>query len=83
MSSVTAFDIRYPIGGLFVVLAGLLIPYGVFVQPALPYGDVNIDFWWGLCMLGFGVALLALARAADRRHQAPASVPSSEETGDV
>ena len=79
MDSGTAFDIRYPIGGLFVVLAALLIPYGLFFQRALPTGDINIDLWWGLAMLTFGVAMLALGRAADRRHHAAHSVYPDKE----
>ena len=70
MTSSTAFDIRYPIGGLFIVLAALLVPYGLVLQRGLPTGEINIDLWWGLAMLAFGVAMLGLGRAADRRHHA-------------
>ncbi len=68
MTSTAAFDIRYPIGGLFVVLAALLVPYGLFGNSAPPDGGVNIDLWWGSFMFVFGVLLLVLARTADRRH---------------
>ena len=66
MTSTAAFDIRYPIGGLFVILAVLLVPYGLFVESATKALDSNIDLWWGLVMLLFGILLLVLARAADR-----------------
>lgn len=68
MSTVSPFDIRYPIGGLFVVLALLLVPYGLFVESTTTPLESNIDLWWGLVMLVFGALLLALARAADLRH---------------
>lgn len=67
MTHSTAFDIRYPIGGLFLVLGALLVPYGVFVERSTTSLDVNIDLWWGVTMLVFGVLFLALARAAGLR----------------
>jgi steroid 5-alpha reductase family enzyme len=66
MTGTAAFDIRYPIGGLFVILAVLLVPYGLLVESTTKSLDSNIDLWWGLVMLVFGILLLLLARAADR-----------------
>ncbi len=60
-------DIRYPIGGLFLVIGLLLVPYGWIVQGALTPITSNIDLWWGVVMLVFGVLLLSLARAARLR----------------
>ena len=58
---------------LFVVLAVLLIPYGLFVESATTPLSSNIDLWWGLVMLVFGALLLALARASEARHARIAS----------
>ncbi|MFI5239248.1 MAG: hypothetical protein ACHQQP_05510 [Gemmatimonadales bacterium] len=67
MTDSESLDIRYPIGGLFLVLGALLVPYGWFVESArTPIGS-NIDLWWGVVMLVFGVLLLSLARAARLR----------------
>lgn len=60
-------DIRYPIGGLFLVIGLLLVPYGWFVQGAFTPIASNIDLWWGLVMLVFAALLLSLARTARLR----------------
>ncbi len=70
MSGVTGLDIRLPIGGLFVVLGLLIGGYGLVTtgNTAL-YArslSVNVNLWWGLVMLVFGVLLL-LAAARGRR----------------
>lgn len=66
MSGSGGLDIRLPIGGLFAVLGLLLTGYG-----ALTAGDTahytrslsfNINLWWGLVMLAFGVGLLLSAK---------------------
>ena len=67
MTTTENLDIRYPIGGLFLVIGALLVPYGWFVQGALTPIGSNIDLWWGVIMLVFGVLLLSLARAARLR----------------
>jgi hypothetical protein len=67
MTTTENLDIRYPIGGLFLVIGALLVPYGWFVQSALTPIGSNIDLWWGVVMLVFGVLLLSLARAARLR----------------
>jgi hypothetical protein len=65
MSSATSLDIRLPIGGLFTVLGLILAGYG------LATGDdpsryarsfsVNVNLWWGMVMLAFGLGLLLSA----------------------
>jgi hypothetical protein len=58
MSGAAGFDIRLPIGVLFVVLGGLLVLYGVMtLNEAGLYArseSVNINLWWGVAMLLFG-----------------------------
>lgn len=82
MDASANLDIRYPIGGLFLVIGALLVPYGWFVQGALTPIASNIDLWWGVVMLVFGVLLLSLARAARLRdaHLAQNSATSSKES---
>ncbi|GAC1514227.1 MAG: hypothetical protein NVS1B4_01390 [Gemmatimonadaceae bacterium] len=67
-------DVRLPIGALFTVLGLLLGGYGV-----VTIGDtaryvrsmaVNINLWWGLVMVVFGLALLAGAARAVRSPRA-------------
>lgn len=68
MNASANFDIRYPIGGLFLVLGALLALYGLLVLRATTQLGSDIDLWWGVVMLVFGALLLALARAANLRH---------------
>jgi hypothetical protein len=51
-------DLRYPIGGLFVVLGLLLAAFGVTTMGEAP----NLNLWWGLAMLAFGGVMLGMAR---------------------
>ena len=57
-------DIRYPIGAMFSLFGAILIIYGMTTSSSSIYArslGFNINFWWGLVLLGFGVIMLALA----------------------
>ena len=58
-------DVRWPIGGLFAILGLLLAGYGLATAAnAEQYAQslsININLWWGLVMLTFGVILLVAA----------------------
>ena len=61
-------DIRWPIGGLFTITGALLVIYGLVSDPAIYEKSlgINVNLWWGLVLLGFGVVMLALAYRASR-----------------
>ena len=65
MSGSGGLDIRVPIGGLFTVLGLILAGYGlVTAGDTAHYArslSFNINLWWGLVMLAFGVGLLLSA----------------------
>ena len=71
MSAAATLDLRYPIGGLFVVLGAILAVFGAVTRDDramyMPSGGVNINLWWGLVMLVVGAIFLALARRGHRR----------------
>ena len=70
MSLVMATDIRLPIGWLFSTLGVILVVYGLATQGSAIYGrseNVNINLWWGLIVLVFGLLLLWLGLSARRR----------------
>lgn len=57
-------DIRLPIGLLFSIFGLLLIGYGAVSDKAI-YArslDVNINLWWGVIMLGFGIVMFVLGK---------------------
>ncbi len=65
MSATGDLDVRVPIGALFTVLGVLLTAYGalepISVKSAFTRGG-QINMWWGLVMLVFGVFMLLIAR---------------------
>ena len=65
MSGATSLDIRLPIGGLFAVLGVMLTGYGLAtVGDPSRYArslGVNVNLWWGVVMLAFGLGLLLSA----------------------
>ena len=74
MSGPTSFDIRIPIGALFVALGVLLTLYGAATMsnPALYTRSLslNVNLWWGLAMLAFGAGMLTLGLRAMRVQSA-------------
>lgn len=59
-------DIRLPIGLMFAIIGLILTIYGLFTT-----GDeqlyarslaVNINLWWGIIMIAFGLLMLFLGR---------------------
>ena len=63
-------DIRLPIGIIFTLYGVILIAYGAAANPEIFRSSmgVNIDAWWGLAMLVFGLIMGALALRAARRN---------------
>jgi hypothetical protein len=63
-------DIRAPIGGLFTLLGVMLAGYGL-VAGSRTTSDVapvtNVNLWWGLVMVVFGIGMLVLSRRAMSR----------------
>lgn len=62
-------DVRWPIGGLFTITGAMLVIYGLVSDPAMYEKSlgINVNLWWGLCLLVFGLAMLLLAYRAHRR----------------
>ena len=77
MSGEGGLDLRYPIGGLFTLLGVILMAYGVATAGNTAMYErataVNVNLWWGLVMLVFGVLMLAMARRASRRSATSAA----------
>ncbi|HEY4234201.1 MAG TPA: hypothetical protein VGM76_12290 [Lacipirellulaceae bacterium] len=69
-------DIRIPIGAMFAILGALLAGYGLYAAKATPeiYQkslEINVNLWWGLVMLAFGLGMLWLGRRADGKPRKP------------
>jgi multisubunit Na+/H+ antiporter MnhG subunit len=57
-------DIRLPIGLLFTLLGTLLAVFGLIGDKSVFQRSlgINVDLWWGLVMLVFGVVMFVLGR---------------------
>ena len=62
-------DIRLPIGGLFTIIGILLVGYGLMADKAIYQKSlgINVNLWWGLVMLAFGLIMIVFGQRADRR----------------
>ena len=70
MNPATGWDLRYPIGGLFLGLGVILAGFGFATRGDramyAPAGDLNINLLWGVVMMVFGSCFLVLAARAGR-----------------
>ncbi|HKR56240.1 MAG TPA: hypothetical protein VJS20_08050 [Gemmatimonadales bacterium] len=53
-------DLRLPIGALFLIIGLLLAGYGWMTA------GMEVDRWWGLVMVVFGLLMVTLARRSRR-----------------
>jgi hypothetical protein len=62
-------DLRLPIGLMFTIDGLLLIGYGLVSDPAIYARSLgtNVNLWWGVVLLVFGIAMLWPAVRASRR----------------
>lgn len=72
MSIAARFDIRIPIGVLFVALGVILAVFGAGTRSDIMlYGrseNIDINLWWGLVMIVFGGAMLYFGLRAEGRR---------------
>jgi hypothetical protein len=61
-------DIRIPIGLMFTILGLLLAGYGLVGDKAIYERalGININLWWGMVMLVFGLLMLLFGKRANR-----------------
>jgi hypothetical protein len=63
-------DLRFPIGLMFTIDGVLLTAFGLISDDEI-YArslDINVNLWWGLALLAFGLVMLGLAIRASRRR---------------
>ena len=65
------FDLRTPLGYLFITLGILLVSAGLTASAANNTRSlgININAIWGTIMVGFGIVSLALAMREARRRR--------------
>jgi hypothetical protein len=62
-------DLRLPIGLMFSIIGALLAVFGFASDPAIYQRSlgINVNLWWGLVLLVFGLVMLWLVRQATAR----------------
>jgi hypothetical protein len=57
-------DLRLPIGLMFSIIGVLLVVFGLASDPAIYQRSlgINVNLWWGLVLLVFGLVMLWLVR---------------------
>ena len=64
-------DLRLPIGLMFTIVGAMLTVFGLTSGDAIYARSlgINVNLWWGLVLLVFGLLMFGFAiRAAKRRH---------------
>jgi hypothetical protein len=64
-------DLRLPIGLMFTIFGAMLTWYGLASDHAIYDRSlgINVNLWWGLVVLAFGLVMLAFAIwARGKRH---------------
>jgi membrane protein implicated in regulation of membrane protease activity len=63
-------DLRLPIGLMFTIFGLILALYGLASGGAIYERSLGIDvnLWWGLVLLAFGLVMLTFAIRAGRRR---------------
>jgi hypothetical protein len=64
-------DLRLPIGLMFTIFGALLTLFGLISDDAIYVRSlgINVNLWWGLVLLAFGLVMLGFAiRAGRKRH---------------
>jgi hypothetical protein len=60
-------DLRLPMGAMFVLLALVLVGYGLLEPGAeAPLTHTNVNLYWGILLLVFGALMFALGWRAQR-----------------
>ena len=76
-------DLRLPMGLMFTLFGAILAVFGMVSDRAIyqrSFG-INVNLWWGLVLLAFGLVMLALAmRSRSRKDTLRSSVEVTPES---
>jgi hypothetical protein len=64
------WDLRLPIGLMFTIFGVMLTGFGLASDRAIYDRSlgINVNLWWGVAVLAFGLAMLTLAMRAGRKR---------------
>lgn len=73
-------DLRLPIGLMFGAFGVMLTLFGLFSDRSIYQRSlgINVNLWWGLVLLVFGLVMLAYGIRGEREKRAKARKESRE-----
>lgn len=77
-------DIRIPLGLIFMITGGLMTVWGFITRHSAIYlrsMGVNMNLWWGLVMLIFGVVMFVVGRRQKWQNDPVGPRPWEREVG--
>jgi hypothetical protein len=64
-------DLRIPMGMMFTLVGAILAAFGVATKDRVGFYaqslGINVNLWWGLVLLAFGLTMLLLGRRGQKR----------------
>ena len=68
-----SLDLRLPIGLMFSIFGVLLVAFGLLSDTAIYDRSlgINVNLWWGLVLLAFGLVMLGFAIRARKTATLP------------
>ena len=65
-----SLDLRIPMGMMFTLVGAILVAFGIATDGQRIYAKslgFNINLWWGLVLMAFGLIMLLLGRRSQKR----------------
>ena len=65
-----SLDLRIPMGMMFTLVGAILVAFGIATDGQRIYAKslgFNINLWWGLVLMAFGLIMLVLGRRSQKR----------------
>jgi hypothetical protein len=79
-----SLDLRIPMGMMFTLVGAILVAFGISTDGQRIYAKslgFNINLWWGLVLMAFGLIMLLLGRRSQKRLAK--LLPEPAEKGEV
>lgn len=72
-------DVRLPIGMMFTIFGFMLVIFGLVSDEAIYARSLgfNVNLWWGLVLLAFGIGMLGLAARTGKQRDRPPVPPAT------
>ena len=76
-------DLRLPIGLMLTIFGALLTGFGLLSDRAIYARSlgINVNLWWGLVLLAFGLVMLGLALRAGQKRTPPGGGKANSSSG--